>query len=477
MRKTSTEYRVGLFVLVVLAALSFMTVRVGRFTIFKKEGYRVHVYFDNIAGLSTKSRVRIAGVDAGVIEKITLEGNHARVTVRMDPEIVLYSDAVALINATGLLGDKYLAIKPGKTKPVLREGDVIRNVRERVGIDEIAVRLTRISESIMRLTDNLNEIVGTEVSKQALRDSIRNLKKITEQLSAAISRNDRKLATALDNINRLATSLQQVIDENSVPLRDTLANIRDFSGSLRDDGPELVANIREASASLKEIAGRIERGEGTIGKLVQDEKLYDSVSGAAEGLGRTLSRIERFRTFLTFQGEYLTGVSSGKGYFYVTLQPRNDQYYILGVVGDSTGNVTKKTTITTVNGSTTVVEEEERKDRDIEFTAQFGKRFGDTVLRLGLVENTFGFGIDQFFMHDRLKLTADLWDFSGEQEGADNPHVKVGADYFFYRRLYLSAGYDNIFNSDRAGVYFGGGVRFEDEDFKYLMSNIKLSPR
>lgn len=477
MQKASAEFKVGIFVLAVLVVLSFMTFKVGGLDWFEKKGYIVHAYFRNVAGLDENTKVKIAGVDAGTIDKIELIGSVAKLNIKMYPDVILFTDATASVNATGLLGDKYLAIEPGIKEPALKNGGTINNVKEVVDIDDMARKLSRISDSITGLTDNINDIIGTDESKESLKEAIRNLKTITVNLTDAISANDKKLRQTLANIDKLATSMQKVIDENAMPFRETVANVRDFSDSLKNEGPLLVQNIKEASESLKEISGKVERGEGTLGKLVQDDTLYESVSTAAEGLGKTVSKIEQFKTFLTFQGEYLTEPEDGKGYFYLTLQPRKDTYYILGVVGDPTGSVTETTTTKTINGTTTTVtEEREVRSRDIEFTAQYGKRFYNTVFRVGLTENTFGLGADQYFLNDRLKLTMDAWDFSGDQEGADDPHVKVGADYFFYKRLFLSAGYDNIFNDDRGGVYVGGGVRFEDEDFKYLLNTISVSP-
>jgi phospholipid/cholesterol/gamma-HCH transport system substrate-binding protein len=195
------------------------------------------------------------------------------------------------------------------------------------------------------------------------------------------------------------------------------------------------------------------------------------VNKAAEGVERTISAVERFRTFVTFQTEYLTRSQDGKGYFYVTFQPKPDKYYILGVVGDPLGRVTEKETIRTTSSGTTRVKKQEI-EKKIEFTAQFAKRFDDLALRIGLTENTFGFGGDYFFNNDRGKITADAWDFSNDEEGAKNPHIKIGIDYFLFKNLFVSAGADNILSEKWRGGYAGVGLRFEDEDLKYLFGTL-----
>jgi phospholipid/cholesterol/gamma-HCH transport system substrate-binding protein len=485
MRGLSTELKVGFFAVIVIAILAFMTFRVGGLDWLKKEGYIVYVYFRNIAGLDEKTKVKIAGVDAGIIEKIELEDGKAKLTIRVYKDVRLYSDASASIKATGLLGDKYLEIKIGSTKPILKNGDTIENVIEIVDLDDLTRNLTAVSGNINILAESLNKTLGTDEAKNALKQSILNLKDITASLKETIDVNDKKLRTTLDNINKLASSINELIERNKETVSTAASNIKDFSDSLKTEGPQLVANlnkaakelkamveenrpsIKKATESLDHIATKIEKGEGSLGKLIKDDRLYDSISKAAEGIDRTVSSVERFRTFLNFQTEYLTKPEEAKGYFYVTLQPKPDKYYILGVVGDPIGKVTTTETIeTTETGTTRIVKEEIKKK--IEFTAQFAKRYQDVALRIGLMENTFGVGSDYFFHNDKGKITADIWDFSSDEAGAKNPHVKIGVDYFIFKNLFLSAGADNILNRKWRGGYAGIGLRFEDEDLKYL---------
>ncbi len=489
MRGLSTELKVGFFAVIVIVILAFMTFRVGGLDWMKKEGNIFYIYFRNIAGLDEKTKVKIAGVDAGVIEKIELKEGQAKLTIRVNRDIPVFNDASASIKATGLLGDKYLEIKTGSQKPALAKGDTIKDVIEFVDIDDMVRKLSKVSENISTLADSLNEALGTEEARRSLKESMLNLGEITSNLNQTISVNDKKMRTVLDNIKDITVSVNDLIDKNKEPFTATVGNLKEFSAQLKTDGPDLIANLNKATRELKEmveenkpgikstvesfnnIAKQIDKGEGTLGKLVKDERLYESINKAAEGVDRTIGAIERFRTFITFQADYLTKPKDGKGYFYVTLQPKPDKYYILGVVGDPVGSVTTTKTIT--DGRKVTEDEIETK---LEFTAQFAKRLKDFALRIGLIENTFGFGGDYFFHNDRGKVTTDVWDFSHDEEGAKNPHVKVGVDYFIFKNLFVSAGADNILNKKWRGAYAGVGLRFEDEDFKYLFGTMPRIP-
>lgn len=407
----------------------------------------------------------------------------AKITMGIHEGINIPADSIADIRSTGLLGDRYLEIKPGKDPTYLRDGDTIRNVEEMTDIDEMLRKLSNVSDNVDKLISSANEVFGSEESKKALKESLLNLRDITADLKDVISRNDKRLERLIAKLEDLADSLKGMIDENRDPLKKAIAKAPEVMDELRNTTNELKSMIEENRANLKstteqisKITADIEEGKGTLGKLLKDERLYESLNKAAEGVNRTVTRIERFRTFITFQGDYLFEPRDTKGYFNIQLQPTPEKYYILGIVSDPIGRVTTTETITTVNGTTTVTTKEEI-EKKIEFTAQFGRRFKNTALRFGLTENTFGVGIDQFFMDDRLRLSLDAWDFGGDEANAKSPHVRAAAEYVIFKNFFLTAGYDNIFNSRWRGPFIGGGVRFEDEDFKYIFGTMPKVPQ
>jgi phospholipid/cholesterol/gamma-HCH transport system substrate-binding protein len=485
--KISTDLKVGIFALVVLAILSFMTFKVGGLEWLKKEGYTVYVTFKDIAGLDRKSRIRVAGVDAGIIEDITLEDGKARLTLRMNPSVKLYSDACATIKTVGLLGEKYLEVGVGSKAPLLRQGDSIRNVKETVDMDDLVRTLSEFSESASTFMENVNEVMSDE-QIETLKESLAALRDMARNANTMVVENDRRFRQTLDRMNSFLIRIDNFVRANEGSATELVANLRDFSDALKKETPVLMSDMKETSGevrsfvaetrhgmqsivnSMEAVAKNLEEGKGTLGKLLKDEELYQRVNTAAASVSNTVGAITRFRTFLDFQGNYLVEPGETKGRFLLALKPRPDKYYILGVTTDPVARVDTDEKV--VDGVTI---KEEDIDQEIEFTAQIAKRFTDnmtfkdTALRIGVTESTFGVGADQFFMNDRMKLSLDAWDFGSDEEDSKNPHVNVGLDYFLFKHVYLSAGIDNIFNSRWRGPYVGGGIRFEDEDFKYLL--------
>jgi len=484
MNKTSTELKVGIFAILVIIVLTYMTFKVGSLPMLWEKGYRLYVDFDDISGLDEQSRIKMAGVEIGIVEKINLQEGKARITLVVNRDVKIYENAVASLRMSGLLGDRYLTISTGSPDyPLMVSGGEILNTRPAADIDQLANQLTHAAQYIADLTGNLKEIFG-EGERTAIKEAVLNINIVTKNLKEMSNENReplRNLIAQLEdftevlsakgpgvmddisvmannlgergpeligNLNKVANKLDQILEENRYAFKDS------------------IENLRTTSVSANNIARKLDAGEGTLGKLLQEDELYNSLTKVSNEAGKSLDVVGRLRTFMDFHTEYNTAEGEWKGYFDLTLQPDRNKYYILGIVTDPKGSV--KTTDRTINGVT--VTEEEIKD-EIEFTAQFARRFDDFVLRVGLMESTFGFGADYFFMDERGRLKFDMWDMSAKEAQADNAHMRIGLDYNIFKFIFVSGGVDNLLNSNRRGIYVGGGLKFEDEDFKYLFGS------
>jgi phospholipid/cholesterol/gamma-HCH transport system substrate-binding protein len=490
MKGLSSELKVGIFAIIVILILSFMTLKVGVISFIWEKGFRLYAVFDNISGLDENSRIKIAGVDAGIVERIELKNGKAVLTLLVQPDKKIYANATASLRMTGLLGDRYLALTIGTPDyPLLKDGDFIKQIDPSADMDVLATELTSAGEYVGDLAESLGEILD-EPEREAIAETIHNLREISEELKLILAENRAPLHETLANLEEfsktlgekgpgLIESLERIasqLDEKAPGLIDDLRNIAsNIEGAIeenRDLVRESIENFRDLSESANKIAGRLEKGEGTLGKLLKEEGLYESLHKVAEGAGKAVDVVDRLRTFMDFRADYNIQQSDWRGYFDLTLQPRKDKYYILGVVKDPNGSV--ETTVTNINGSISTKEEIESR---FEFTAQFAKRFDDLALRIGMMETTLGFGSDYYFNNDLGRVRFDIWDFNANEAKAKRAHAKLGVDYKPFKYFFISGGIDNFFNEDSMGGYVGGGFRFEDEDFKYIFGkspNISL---
>ncbi len=138
MKKLSTEFIVGLFLLAGIAALTYLSVVISGVSGFGSDGYRLMAKFENSSGLKKGAVVEIAGVRVGQVESISLdfETQESKVWLEVDKNIEVQDDAVASIRTAGIIGDKFVKISPGGGE-LLGDGDEIIETEPAISIEEL----------------------------------------------------------------------------------------------------------------------------------------------------------------------------------------------------------------------------------------------------------------------------------------------------------------------------------------------------
>ncbi|MDR1044646.1 MAG: MlaD family protein [Candidatus Adiutrix sp.] len=457
MYKSSTEIKVGLFVLAALGLFVWMAVRLGGFGLSVKDTYNISTVFPSAVGLKQGVAVEVAGIQVGTVASIELyDDKQARVVMAIQDGIRLPADSAAFIRSSGLLGDKYVELAPGGgTQEKLEAGGQIAAARAAADVSDVMQQLGEIAADLKKITAPLAE--GNTGSD--LKDLISNLKDMSERLSGIVSANEAGLTETLAALNGSMTNLQEITDK-----------INSGSGSLgrliNDDST--VRELNQSLASIRHITGRIEAGEGTLGRLISDDGTIDKVDRALSSLTGYLEKEDKFKVFVEYRADYLTRHDFLKSTINLRLQPGPDRYYLLGVTGDYFGKY-KRSDFRSTDANGVVrnsIEEEWRRDK-LKFNAQIARRYYDMVVRGGLIESGAGLGLDYYLDEDKLRLTLEA--FSGDFD--ERPHLRAEASYNIWKIFYFNLGYDDfISDQHRASPYFGLGLRFNDDDLKYLLS-------
>jgi len=137
MERVRVNVAVGIFVLLGIVALGYLSVNLGRVSFLSAGGYVVTVDFPSVGGLKAGSTVEIAGVEIGRVEAIGLADYQARVTVRLQSGIKLQEDSIASIKTKGLIGEKYIRISPGGSEKIIPPNGKIREVEAPVDFEEL----------------------------------------------------------------------------------------------------------------------------------------------------------------------------------------------------------------------------------------------------------------------------------------------------------------------------------------------------
>ena len=137
MRKFDIELAVGVFLLVGIICLGYLSIRLGKMEVFGSRGYDIQAVFINSGGLKNGSDIVIAGVGVGRVKTITLENYQAQVVMNLPWNVKVQDDAIALIRTKGLIGEKYIEITPGGSDKLIPPGGKIRDTQPAVDLEEL----------------------------------------------------------------------------------------------------------------------------------------------------------------------------------------------------------------------------------------------------------------------------------------------------------------------------------------------------
>ncbi len=465
MRETWNAARVGLMVVLGLI-VTFAVYRYVDERSSTDSGYGVYSYFDDVQGLIPKSRVLVAGIPVGYISSIRLDGARARVDLRIEGQITLYEDARITMRSLSLLGERVLVIDPGTPGlPVIPDGGEIRATDEGVQTDDIMVTVNDIAQSVKKITKQMERAFGTEEAGDRMESALRNLSDALENIKEVTDEAGPRIVRIMENVELATDDLSQIIHNRRGDIDRGVAEVDDTIASIHRAADQLNAVLED----VKEVTGRTARGEGTIGRLTQDEALIDEVEGVAEGLNSFVGGLNRLRTIVELRSEYYALSNAFKTYFSIYLKPREGRYFLVQVIDDPRGQISVSESIIRQSPPPLFYPNEYRRteitrSNRLRFSAEFGKSISFATFRFGIIESTGGLGMDIKVIKERLEINTDVFAF-GRQVW---PRMRIRAGFELIRRFWLLAGVDNVINNSR-DWFLGLQLRFDDEDLKPLI--------
>ncbi len=137
MKRFNVETAVGLFVLVGIAALAWLSIRLGKMEILGGDFVPLHAEFASVAGLKKGASVEIAGVEVGRVDAIALDAYKADVLMEIRKGVILGDDTIASVKKMGLIGDKYISLSPGASERMIPAGGRIRETESPPDFDQL----------------------------------------------------------------------------------------------------------------------------------------------------------------------------------------------------------------------------------------------------------------------------------------------------------------------------------------------------
>lgn len=276
----SVEQKVGLFFLMAMIVLGVMIELVEDWRPFEDQ-YPYRAYFTSAVGLKVGDPVRIAGVEAGKIKAITLDGSRVRVDFYVNDTATMKEDTLAQVSQINLLGGVFLGLDFGSAEsPPLPPGSEVRT-EEGTSIGDLITNIDRNQDRFLR---PLGDLVSD--NREPLTQAVNRLEKII----ARIDDGDGTLGQLINNpvlyneVVSLASSMNRLMSKLERG-EGTLGQL--FSNA------ELYDNLNQTIANLNSLTVQLRSGQGTFGKLLYDDQLYDEATVALSSFRAVMAKINQ----------------------------------------------------------------------------------------------------------------------------------------------------------------------------------------
>lgn len=443
-----TEIRVGIFALIALLIIAYATVKVSERGLSPGGTYTIYALMTSAEGLTVKTPVEIAGIQVGTIGKAELEDSRrARVSLKIKKGVDITRDVVAQVRTKGFLGETYIDLIQGDPETgYLEPDDTIEATNPYADLSQLTTKLNEIADDVSQMTHSVKSLFADEDGQEApIRQIMYNLRDFSADLKNFSGQNR-------DNLNHIVVNLAALTDQ----MRILVSNNR--------------ANIDDTLSHVESIARKIDEGQGTLGKLINDDSTINNLNEAVENLNETLGSYKRWQLDVGYHLEYLGTNSDFKSYIHFALRPRPDRAFMVDLVLDSDPPPIRETVITdvTTGGTTTTVTTNRQsiKRDKLLISAQFAQKYRSFTFRGGIIESTAGIGIDwtkKFF-------TASFEAFDFNLDNARRPHLKAYGTINVTKNIFLMSGVDDPLNANKPADWFiGAGLRFVDNDVRSLV--------
>ena len=441
-----------------MAAVVVMSLKITQ----NQSGFGDHVEYrtilDDASGIFEKTPIKVAGINAGRIKKIQLEGNKAMLIFEILEKIKITPAAKMRIKSVGLLGDKFIDMDVGT-----QEGDRLKTgsmipTEGGEGLDTLAKDASAVLRDVKEITTSIKESLKDDEGRNLIQQIVRNIDDMTASLKRITTGNEEKVNRIINDIEQVSAQLAHETDRYQ---KDSLM------GDLSKVGP-ILDKVDAAVSDLKIIIADVKDGKGTVGKLLRDDAVVDQVSQTLSSVNRLVNRINNIEADIGLS----TGANTRTGSdtrFDLDIYPAPERFFRLGVVTNDFGPQVEKEidtyTSTNDNEETKTTVRKINKSQ-FKFNFQIGRRIQRFGLRAGLIESTGGVGLDYFIPDFGIRTGTELFDYQKDA----GPNLRVYSEIKIWNVMFLRlAGEDLISKEKKQSATISMGLRFTDQDLAALI--------
>ncbi len=452
------ELKVGLLAIAAMVAVAYMSFKVTS----NQSGFGEYVPYRTImedaSGIFPKTPIKIAGIKAGRITSIELQGNKALIGFEVLKSVKISKGAKIKVRSVGFLGDKYIDIIVAPDEPMLAANSfIVSEIGD--GMEELVKNAGDVLKDVKIIVRSLKTSLAPEGEDSPITNILNSTKDMVEDLRTASSDLKEIMSTNKGDLRQIVANIKEITEQ--IGYQVDAANKDSLVADMKQIKPVL-DNVKKVSEDLRDVMERIRRGEGTLGKLLVDETISDEVRETLAGVKKMVNKVDSIQTEMSaFTGINTTG--SARTDAGLKIYPSPERFYLLGLSTSEMGVVNENETTTIENGVESVKTTKTRDKDSLLFNIQLGRKYHNWQFRGGLIESSGGVGLDYELKRIQTVLSAELFDYSKDV----GPNLRLSSEMFIWNVIYSKIALEDVaydFN-----VTVGAGLRFTDEDIKGLL--------
>lgn len=290
MRRWSNEVIVGAAIVLAIAIGMYGYIFLREIPV-RQRGLEITSIFENVTGLENGDGVTVSGVKVGHVKQMRLEVGRVAVRIWLDGEVPLPRDSRAAIRSIGMIGEKYIDLKPGTAKESLQEGDTIVGAY----ISDLADAGGSLADLMSQATSllaKLNTALDTAMhrnSPQALAISLDNIQRLTNRLDKSFEKNARHLDNTMASLDTLSSNLESFWRRRETAIDSAAQNFSASAARL----PKVVAQLDSVLTVTRKLLAEVENQQGTVGKMLYDDEMYRKANQAVDDLQVLLNDVKK----------------------------------------------------------------------------------------------------------------------------------------------------------------------------------------
>lgn len=490
------ETKVGIFVILGFFMVALTTTVFGNLDFNSKEGKTVYFRLNDATGIREGTPIMYKGIKVGEVQDVTMKNNEIISKVIVYHEFEIPDNVRFNVKQSGFVGQKYVEFE---ADPTIQSKSPLQNNYEYDGrqnsanMDAVMAKLNDVAAEMTTLLKSFNEVITTDESKNALQDSISNLKDITESVKNIVATNDKNIQEVIDNAKNMTDMIERIIAKNENQLNSSISNIAEISDTLKAftaSVDKLVANnqgnIDDSLKNLKEITDKvnttmdeietitkdINEGKGTLGLLINDEETKKDVKNVVSkmssflGDSNSADNENGMALYTTIGADFLfdaKSVYTGRGYVQAQFYSDPKNFYLIGL--SNIPPIAPNSPEYDIYGS-------KIKYSELAISLQYSHIFANVFgVRFGVFDNTLGLAADIYpLKNNNLAISLEAYDFNTYQNSLD-VYTKAYIRWHFYKGIFIQAGVEDIIGNVNRMYMVGAGYRFKPTEIGKVAKN------